>query len=69
MAGLYTRRSSLRHCTYKDKSYYFHTWIQESEPDTGGTLMYVGAILEDEDGNISKVFDITEIKFNLEVER
>ena len=47
-------------CTYKGEKRWFHTWIQDGDMQCG---TYLGAVLETGDGNIIKVYDITEIKF------
>jgi hypothetical protein len=53
----------LRACSLQGKRYYFHRWFEEGgQLDDGGTID-IGAILEDEEGNIIKAWSITEITF------
>lgn len=61
-------------CFYHDQLYYFHQWFQEGffQPNSYSSETFqkgsidIGAILEDETGQVNKVFDITEIKFERE---
>ena len=63
----------LRKCTYNGKNYYFHQWFQEGgfQPNHYASGVFqegsidIGAILEDESGQIEKVFDVGKIKFGL----
>ena len=67
-------RSHLRKCTYsgikKNNSgfdkYYFHRWYQAGGDLQENGTVDVGAILEAEEGNIIAVWDIEEIKFEVE---
>ena len=57
----------LRACTFRGKRYFFHRWFQEGGQLDDGGCIDIGAVLEDEQGNIQKVFAISEIKFEVEV--
>lgn len=61
----------LRTCTFEGKKHYFHMWFQEGGFDSRNSTVMdgsidIGAILEDENGNIQKVWKISEIKFDVE---
>jgi len=64
----------LRPCIYKAEQHYFHTWFQEGgfQPNHYASGTYqegsidIGAVLEDTNGQIKKVFDINEIKFEVQ---
>jgi len=58
-------RKDLRPCLLNGERHYFHRWFDEGgQLDDGGT-MDIGAILEDSEGNVKKVFNITDIKFDV----
>ena len=58
-------KEKLRVCTYRGEKHYFHRWFDEGgQLDNGGTID-IGAILEDEEGNIQKTFAIADIKFDV----
>ena len=64
-------RNGLRICTFGGKKYYFHGFFLEGgfdryPNDTMEGCMEITAVLEDENGNIEKVPQITEIKFEVE---
>ena len=65
-------KNGLRKCTFMGKEHIFHTWFQEGGFDTNINGMDgsidVGAVLEDEKGNVRKAFNITDIKFEEGVE-
>jgi hypothetical protein len=54
---------NLRPCTYKGEKCYFHMFFQEGNPQYGDS---VGAVMERQSGDVFKVWDITEIKFEQE---
>ena len=52
--------NKLRKCMYQGKVYYFHLWFQEGNMENG---IDVGAVLEDENGKTSKVWEVSDIEF------
>ena len=73
LSGL-NHRSHLRKCSYSGRGkyhtnfdkFYFHRWFQEGGQLEQNGDIDVGAILETEEGNIIKVWDIEKIKFEVE---
>jgi len=51
----------LRQCMYQGNKYEFHRWFQEGSSSEDGVDL--GALLEDENGNIIKVWRVTDIQF------
>lgn len=58
--------NKLRMCTFRNKQYLFHQWFQEGGDLNNGGSIDVGAILEDFEGHIEKVWHINEIVFRQE---
>jgi hypothetical protein len=61
----------LRKCEYKGENHSFHCWFQEGgfQPNHYASGVFqegtidIGAVIEDDSGQIKKVFDIANIKF------
>lgn len=62
-------RKDLRPCLLNGERHYFHRWFQEGGFDTNSNGMDgtidIGALLEDGEGNLKKVWDFSLIKFDV----